>query len=103
MQAMCRRQCPRRIKYQPHEMKIVLKKLSDAFIAGRSDMVIAYDIYTTPLLQSSPSASAQGLSLSDGITPSLHHSIPFPLSRRAVALRRRVERCTLPRASFTLG
>jgi hypothetical protein len=39
MQAMCRRQCPRRIKYQPHEMKIVLTKLSEAFMAGRSDIL----------------------------------------------------------------
>jgi hypothetical protein len=36
MKATWRRQCPRRIKYQPEAMKIVLMKLSDAFIAGRS-------------------------------------------------------------------
>ena len=40
MQAMCRRQCPRRIRYQPVEMKIVLTKLSEALIAGRSEMDI---------------------------------------------------------------
>jgi hypothetical protein len=39
MQAICRRQWPRRIRYQPHAMKIVLMKLSDALIAGRSEMV----------------------------------------------------------------
>ena len=37
MQAMCRRQCPRRIRYQPVAMKIVLMELSDALIAGRSE------------------------------------------------------------------
>src|SRR5438477_979766 len=43
MQAMWRRQCPRRIKYQPHEMKIVLMKLSDAFVAGKSEMLMGKD------------------------------------------------------------
>jgi len=36
MQATCRRHAPRRIKYQPVEIKIVLTKLSDALIAGKS-------------------------------------------------------------------
>jgi hypothetical protein len=36
MQAIWRRQWPRRIKYHPHEMKMVLMKFSDALIAGRS-------------------------------------------------------------------
>jgi hypothetical protein len=36
MQAMCRRHAPRRIKYQPIEIKTALTKLSDAFTAGRS-------------------------------------------------------------------
>jgi hypothetical protein len=39
MQAIWRRQWPRRIRYQPHEMKIVLTRLSEALIAGRSEMV----------------------------------------------------------------
>src|SRR5438105_11202005 len=43
MQAMWRRQCPRRIKYQPEEMKIVLMKLRDAFVAGRSEMLMKED------------------------------------------------------------
>jgi hypothetical protein len=37
MQAMCRRQCPRRIRYQPAEIKMVLTKLSEALSAGRSE------------------------------------------------------------------
>src|ERR1700674_1057447 len=40
MKATWRRQCPRRIKYQPEEMKIVLMKFSDALIAGKSEIVI---------------------------------------------------------------
>jgi hypothetical protein len=40
MHAMCRRQWPRRIRYQPPEMKMVLTKLSEALIAGKSEMFI---------------------------------------------------------------
>ena len=40
MQAMCCRQCPRRIRYHPAEIKTVLMALSEAFSAGRSEMVI---------------------------------------------------------------
>jgi hypothetical protein len=40
MQAMWRRHAPCRIKYQPVEMKTVLMKLSDALIAGRSEIVM---------------------------------------------------------------
>ncbi len=40
MQAICRRQCPRRIKYQPQEIKTVLTKFREAFRAGKSEMVI---------------------------------------------------------------
>src|SRR5688500_1187737 len=36
MQAMCCRQWPRRIRYQPAEMKIVLTKFNEALMAGRS-------------------------------------------------------------------
>src|SRR2546423_5020738 len=36
MHATCRRQWPRRIRYQPAEMKIVLMKFSEALMAGRS-------------------------------------------------------------------
>jgi hypothetical protein len=41
MQAMCCRQAPRRMSHQPNEMKRVLVALSDAFSAGRSEMVMA--------------------------------------------------------------
>lgn len=38
MQIMWRLQAPRRIKYQPAEMKIVLTRLRQAFMAGRSEI-----------------------------------------------------------------
>ena len=38
--AMCRRQAPCRIKYQPIEMKIVLVKFREALMAGRSEIDI---------------------------------------------------------------
>jgi hypothetical protein len=41
MQAMCCRQWPRRMSHQPNEMKIVLVEFSEAFNAGRSEIVIA--------------------------------------------------------------
>jgi hypothetical protein len=40
MQATCRRQWSRRIQYHPIEMKTVLTKLSEALMAGRSEIVI---------------------------------------------------------------
>ena len=40
MQTMWRCQAPRRTKYQPIEMKIVLARLKEALSAGRSDIVI---------------------------------------------------------------
>jgi hypothetical protein len=46
---MWRRQAPRRIKYQPIEMKTVLTKLSDALIAGRSVTVMSSGV--SPLLR----------------------------------------------------
>ena len=41
IQAMCCRQKPRRMSHQPNEMKTVLVALSDAFTAGRSEIVMA--------------------------------------------------------------
>ena len=38
MQGTCRCQISRRIQNQPAEMKIVLNKLSEALIAGRSEI-----------------------------------------------------------------
>jgi hypothetical protein len=38
--AICRRQAPCRIKYQPIEMKIVLVKFREALMAGRSEIDI---------------------------------------------------------------
>src|SRR2546426_6091781 len=38
MHATCRRHAPWRIKYQPVERNTVLTKLSEALIAGRSEM-----------------------------------------------------------------
>ena len=45
MHATWRRQWSRRIQYQPSEIKTVLVKLSDALIAGRSEIVTP-QIYT---------------------------------------------------------
>jgi hypothetical protein len=40
MHTMCRRHSPRRMKYHPTEMKMVLTRLNVAFTAGRSEVEI---------------------------------------------------------------
>ena len=40
MQTMCRRHAPRRMKYQPVEIKTVLTRLNVALRAGRSEVEI---------------------------------------------------------------
>ena len=40
MHAICRRHAPRRMKYQPVEIKIVLTRLNVALRAGRSEVEI---------------------------------------------------------------
>ena len=47
MHATWRRQAPRRIKYQPAEIKIVLRRLSEALIAGKSLIVMSSGVETS--------------------------------------------------------
>ncbi len=79
MQAMCCRQNPRRMKYQPAEMRTVLSALRDAFNAGRSEMVMRrkvsasiartlYDLPTAVSLSRSFRAERSGVEESRGVT-----------------------------------
>ena len=69
MHAMWRRHAPCRMKYQPVEIKMVLTKLSDALIAGRSEIEI---ISTSKIQRSMPnvqsaSAAKKEIGISHGV------------------------------------
>src|SRR5207248_9594618 len=90
MHATCRRHAPWRIKYQPAEINTVLTKLSEALIAGRSEMEGINSTFNAQRSASNAQSSTTRRALSR--PPEWRHLLLF-LPRRSSHVRRLLKTC----------